>query len=63
MDRDRKQAPALWAEELARGSDDVVNGRVVPAHVVHDRLRRAISELQTEIAASNQAETANPPAG
>ncbi len=51
MDRDQTPAPAFWAENLARSDEDIARGDIVPAHVVHDRLRTALAELEAELAA------------
>jgi hypothetical protein len=50
MDRDQTEAPANWREELARSDEDIARGDVVPASIVHDRLRTAIEALEAEIA-------------
>jgi len=55
MDKDHTEAPAYWTEELARSDDDVARGNIVPAHVVHERLKAAIAKLEAEIAAEAEA--------
>jgi hypothetical protein len=54
MDRDQREAPTNWREELARSDEDIARGDVVPASVVHDRLRAAIEALEAEIAAERR---------
>jgi hypothetical protein len=60
MDRDHTEAPAYWVEELARADEDIAQGNIVPAHVVHEELRTAIAELEAEIAAQAEAPVAKP---
>lgn len=61
MDRDGTKAPAYWVEELARADEDIAQGKIVPARVVHEELRAALAELEAEIAAEPRAPVANLP--
>ncbi len=48
MVNNRREAPPHWFEELARSDEDIARGRIVPAKVVHDRIREAITEMEAE---------------
>ncbi len=52
MDEQQTEAPPFWREELARSDADIARGDVLPAATVHDRLRVAISVLESEIASA-----------
>jgi hypothetical protein len=50
MDGDTTDAPAFWAQELARSDQEIARGELVPASEVDDELRRAIAELEAAVA-------------
>ncbi len=56
MDKERTEAPAFWHEELARSDVDIARGDVVPASVVHEKLRAAIKALEDEAAVTETSE-------
>jgi len=48
MDRDHTEAPAHWAEDLARSEAERARGERIPASTVHNDINRALAELEAE---------------
>jgi hypothetical protein len=49
MDQAIDQSPPGWAEALARGAAELARGELVPASDVHDLIRTALTELDSDM--------------
>ncbi|PPQ27090.1 hypothetical protein [Rhodopila globiformis] len=48
MDKSVNQSPPGWAEQLAVSEAELARGETVPASAVHDVIRAALAELESD---------------
>lgn len=48
-----RRAPQEWIDALEEAEADVAAGRTVDGQVIHEQLRRALAELEAEMAADH----------
>jgi hypothetical protein len=61
MGQDHINAPDHWREALSRSEAELARGEIVPSQAVHDELRHALAELESELAEPDESPPPHPP--